>query len=64
LLLGVTGAWIGGRWLESLLFGVGTRDPVAFAGAVATLLAVGVLAAWLPAMRATRVDTMRTLTAE
>jgi ABC-type antimicrobial peptide transport system permease subunit len=45
-----------GRFLAGFLYGVGPRDPVTFAGVAAMLLGVGLLAAFLPARRATRVD--------
>ena len=39
-----------------LLYGVQTRDPVTLAGAAGILAAVGGLAGWLPAWRASRID--------
>jgi putative ABC transport system permease protein len=42
--------------LRRLLFGVGTSDPVTLVAAAATLLLVGVLACYIPARRAMRVD--------
>jgi putative ABC transport system permease protein len=64
LVLGLGGALALSRVLESMLFGVGTRDPVVFL-AVPLLLTVVVTAALLiPARRATRVDPVRTLAAE
>jgi putative ABC transport system permease protein len=42
--------------VEALLFQVEARDSVTFAGAAAVLVAVGVLAAWMPARRAARLD--------
>jgi ABC-type antimicrobial peptide transport system permease subunit len=39
-----------------LLFQVEPRDPATFAGAASVLVAVGLLAAWLPARRAAQLD--------
>ena len=44
------------RLLASLLYGVRPTDPVAMAGAIAVLLAVGMLAAFVPARRASLTD--------
>ena len=44
------------RFVESLLFGVKARDPLTFAGAAAVLVATALLAGWLPARRAARID--------
>jgi putative ABC transport system permease protein len=43
-------------FVEALLFHLEARDPVTFVGAAAVLAAAGVLAAWLPARRAARLD--------
>ena len=59
--LGALGAWIGSRWLGSLLFEVEPADPTVFAGATVLLLLLSGLAAWLPARRATRTDPARAL---
>lgn len=64
LALGAVGAWWAGRWLSSLLFEVAPADPAAWAVGVGLLAALGLLAGWLPAHRATRVDPARTLGAE
>ncbi len=53
---GVAAAILVSRLLESLLFGVGPTDPATFAAVPVLLVAVGVAACWIPAMRATRVD--------
>jgi putative ABC transport system permease protein len=44
------------RWLESLLFGVRPTDALTFAAIALLLLLVALLACWIPARRATRVD--------
>jgi len=47
---------LGARALSSQLYRVSARDPLTYAGISAVLAAVAVLASWLPARRATRVD--------
>ena len=57
----VGGAAASSRILESLLHGVATDDPLTFAAAPLVLVAVALVACWLPARRATRVDPMKVL---
>jgi ABC-type antimicrobial peptide transport system permease subunit len=47
--------WVG-HALERVLFGVSRTDPISLAAAAATLAAAAVLASWIPARRASRVD--------
>jgi predicted permease len=49
------------RLLKGLVYGVSTTDPIAFVGVIALLCGVAVLASWLPARRASRVDPMEAL---
>jgi len=59
--LGLCGALAVSLALSSLLYGVGGGDPLAFAGTTMILVAVALLASYLPALRATRVDPVVTL---
>jgi ABC-type antimicrobial peptide transport system permease subunit len=52
------------KFVATLLYGLEPRDPVTFVGAVVTLAAVGVVAGWLPAWRASRIDPAEVLRSE
>lgn len=56
--IGTVLAAVGSRFLESLLLGVGAADPMTFAGACVLFAAVALVASYLPARRAARVDPM------
>ncbi len=62
--LGLVLAFLLSQGLRSLLFGVPALDPVTFLGVPAVLLGTAVLAAWLPARRAGRVEPVRALKQE
>lgn len=64
LFIGIAGALAVTRVLDSLLFGVTASDPLTFAGVSAALITVLLLAAYLPARRATRVDPIVALRAD
>ena len=64
LALGLAGALAVTRVLDSLLFGVTASDPLTFAAVSAALITVLLLAAYLPARRATRVDPIVALRAD
>ena len=58
---GLAAALAGGRLIESLLYDVSPRDPAVFAATTLTLLGVAVLACWLPARRAARLNLVEVL---
>jgi predicted permease len=61
LILGAAGGAVAGALLSKLLFGVRPLDPLSLGAAVAGLLAVSLLASYVPARRAARVDPMSAL---
>jgi putative ABC transport system permease protein len=58
LVIGLVGAFALMRVISSLLFGVTTKDPLTFAAVAGLLAVVALLACYLPARRASRVDPM------
>jgi putative ABC transport system permease protein len=64
VLIGCATAAILGRWLQSLLFGVSPVDVLTYVAGGATLVLIGLAAASLPALRASRIDPVRALRQE
>jgi predicted permease len=56
IILGLAGAFAVTRWLSSELYGVSAVDPLTYAGVAAVMAMVSMLACYLPARRAMRVD--------
>jgi predicted permease len=64
LAVGLPAAWLLMRTLSSQLYRVSPADPVIYISVAALLLAVALLACYIPARRATRIDPMQTLRSE
>jgi len=62
--VGLLGAWVAARGMSGLLFGVSPSDPLTFGLVTVLLLGVALLAAWIPARRAARVDPVVALKSE
>ena len=61
MMLGLPAAWAASRWVESMLFGLKPADPATIGAAILLLITASLLAAYLPARRASRVDPLITL---
>ncbi|MBW8838288.1 MAG: ABC transporter permease, partial [Gemmatimonadetes bacterium] len=64
VLIGIVGAFALGRSMQAILVDTNPTDPVILGGAAALLGGIGLLAGWLPARRATRVNPITALRAE
>jgi putative ABC transport system permease protein len=64
LLVGLAGAAGASHLIQSLLYSITPLDPLVFTGTVVLFLGVALLACWLPARRATRVDPIVALRTE
>jgi predicted permease len=58
VLVGIPVSLAASRWIQSFLFGIKPQDPVTYLGIVALVAAAGMLAAFVPSRRASRVDPM------
>ena len=63
LILGGLGAVSAARVIQGLLFGVEPHDPVTFLGVGILMAAIGIVACWIPALRAARIDPVITMRA-
>jgi len=62
--LGLAAAFGLTRWMKTLLYGVGTTDLSTFAVVASMLIVVALLACWIPARRATKIDPLTVLKQE
>ena len=53
--IGLAAAYFSTRLIGSMLYGIAATDPMTFTVLPLALMMVGVLASWIPAMRATRI---------
>jgi predicted permease len=56
LVVGVAGAFLAASVIQKLLFGVPPHDPTTFIGVAVLMAAIGIVACWIPAVRAARID--------
>jgi putative ABC transport system permease protein len=61
LAVGIAGAFFAVQLITSVLFAVTTRDPVAWASAIVCVAVAALIASWLPARRAVRIDPAQSL---
>lgn len=64
LTVGVSAAIVATRGIAALLYHIAPADPLTFVAVPLLLLLAGILAAWIPAMQASRADPAITLRAE
>jgi putative ABC transport system permease protein len=62
--VGIVSALALGRFMSSLLYGIGPADPTTYAAALVLTIVAAALASYVPARRAANIDPTETLRAE
>jgi ABC-type antimicrobial peptide transport system permease subunit len=62
--IGLAGAWLGARLMDTLLYGISPRNVIAFAAPLVPVIAAATAAVWLPARRAARLNPTDALRSE
>jgi ABC-type antimicrobial peptide transport system permease subunit len=63
LAIGIAGAYAASGVIRGLLFGVAPHDPITLLGVATMMAAIGTVACWIPARRASRIDPAITMRA-
>jgi putative ABC transport system permease protein len=61
VVIGLGGAYLLTRSMQTVLYGIRPTDPVTFGQVVVVLLGAALLASWLPARRAVKIDPVNAL---
>jgi putative ABC transport system permease protein len=61
LIIGVAASFAISQWIKSLLFDVSATDPLTYLIVGISVIYIALCASWIPALRATKVDPIRTL---
>jgi len=64
VVIGLAGAFVLSRFLDSVLYGIGPADPLTFGGTAGLFVLTALAASWLPARRAAKLNPVETLAAE
>jgi ABC-type lipoprotein release transport system permease subunit len=64
IVIGVTGALVSTKTMQTLLFGVASKDPLTFVSVPLVLVLTALIATWMPATAASKADPATTLRSE
>jgi ABC-type antimicrobial peptide transport system permease subunit len=64
VVIGLAGSLVASRLMTKLVYGVSVTDPLTYAGVAALLAGVALVASYIPARRATRIDPLVAMRAD